>query len=192
MHVEDRHGLDELRRLARSAGSGRLRIRLQSVVLAKQGRTSVEIARTLDAGRRSVQAWIRRYNQAGIEGLAHRPGQGRRWRLSVSQRQCLCARLDAGAQERDGVCTLHGKDLQRILQQEFGLLYHLNGVYKMLHRLGYSCLMPRPQHRHADPLAQEAFKKNSLKNWRRSAPHTRKRRSKSGSKTKLVSASKAR
>jgi putative transposase len=192
MHVEDRHGLDELRRLARSEGNARMRIRLLSVVLAKQGRTSVEIAQTLDAGRRSVQTWIQRYNQEGIDGLAHRPGQGRPWRLSLAQRERLCVRLDDGVREDDGVCTLRGKDFQRILQQEFGQLYHLNGVYKLLHRLGYSCLMPRPQHRQADPLAQEAFKKNSPSNWRRSAPLIRRKRSKSGSKTRPVSVSRAR
>lgn len=192
MHVEDRHGLDELRRIARLEIMVRMRIRLQAVVLAKQGRTSVEIAQTLDAGRRSVQTWIERYNKEGIEGLAHRPGQGRPWRLSVAQREQLCARLDGGAQEDDGVCTLRGKDLQRILQREFGQLYHLNGVYKLLHRLGYSCLMPRPQHRHADPLAQEAFKKNSPSGWKISALLTRTKRSKSGSKTKPVLGSKAR
>lgn len=192
MHVKSRHGLDELRRIARSVASARMRIRLQAVVLAKQGHSSVEIARTLDAGRRSIQTWIQRYNQEGIEGLAHRPGQGRPWRLSVAQRKRLCARLDAGARDDDGVCTLRGKDLQRILREEFGQLYHLNGVYKLLHRLGYSCLMPRPQHRKSDPAAQEAFKKNSPSSWRRSAPPTRARRSKSGSRTRHGSDSKAR
>jgi len=192
MHVKGRHGLDELRRLARSESNARMRIRLQAVVLAKQGRSSVEIARTLDAGRRSVQTWIQRYNEEGIEGLAHRPGQGRPWRLTVAQRERLCARLDAGARDDDGVCTLRGKDLQRILQKEFGQLYHLNGVYKLLHRLGYSCLMPRPQHRKSDPAAQEAFKKNSPGSWRRSAPPTRARRSKSGSRTRRASDNKAR
>jgi len=191
MHVEDRHGLDELRRLARSAPKARMRLRLQAVVLARQGRTSMEIARAFDAGRRSVQEWIERYNKDGVEGLKHRPGQGRPWKLSVPERERLCARLESGPREDDSVCTLRGRDLQRILQKEFGKLYHLNGVYSLLHRLGYSSLMPRPQHRHADPLAQEAFKKNSRSGWKRSVPPIPKKRSKSGSKTKRGSVSRA-
>lgn len=55
MHVEDRHGLDELRREARSQTDARMRIRLQAIVLAKQGRTAEEIAEALDASRRPVQ-----------------------------------------------------------------------------------------------------------------------------------------
>jgi winged helix-turn-helix protein len=117
--------------------------------------------------------------------------QGRPWKLSVPERERLCARLESGPREDDSVCTLRGRDLQRILQKEFGKLYHLNGVYSLLHRLGYSSLMPRPQHRHADPLAQEAFKKNSRSGWKRSVPPIPKKRSKSGSKTKRGSVSRA-
>jgi len=70
-------------------------------------------------------------------------------------------RLDQGATAADGVCTLRGADVRRILEQEFGVLYALPSVYKLLHRLGYSSLAPRPRHKLADPVAQEAFKKSS-------------------------------
>jgi len=192
MHVEDRHGLDELRREARSQTDARMRIRLQAIVLAKQGRTAEEIAEALDASRRPVQEWVRRYNQGGVDGLRRRPGQGRREKLSLEQRERLCARLEAGPREEDEVCTLRGKNIQRLLQTEFGKLYHLNGVYALLHRLGYSCLMPRPRHPQADPQAQEAFKKKS---WRRSRPSGRNILTSAwrfGSRTKRGSASKAR
>ena len=192
MHVEDRHGLDELRREARAQTDARMLIRLQAIVLAKQGRTAEEIAEALDASRRPVQEWVRRYNQRGVDGLRRRSGQGRREKLSLEQRERLCARLEAGPREDDEVCTLRGKDIQRILQKEFGRLYHLNGVYALLHRLGYSCLMPRPRHQKADPRAQEAFKKKS---WQRSRPSRRNILTnawKSGSRTKRASASKAR
>ena len=192
MHVEDRHGLDELRREARAQRDARMRIRLQAVLLAKQGRTAEEIASALNASRRPVQEWVRRYNQSGMEGLRRRPGQGRREKLSVEERDRLCARIEAAPREEDEVCTLRGNDIQRILQKEFGKLYHLNGVYALLHRLGYSCLMPRPRHPKADPDAQEVFKKKS---WRKSKPPARlilRSGSRSGSRTKPASASRAR
>lgn len=192
MHVEDRHGLDELRRLARGAQNARMRIRLQAIVLARQGRTFQEIARILDAGSRSVQGWVKRYNQHGVDGLQHRPGQGRHGKLSAQDKERLCARIEAGPRKEESVCTLRGKDILSILQKEFGKLYHLNGVYRLLHRLGYSSLVPRPRHRQANPEAQEAFKKNSLRGWKRSAPHTPMKKSRSGSKTKHDSGNKAR
>jgi len=192
MRVEDRHGLDELRGLARAQRDGRMRIRVQAMVLAKQGRTAEEIASTLDVSRRPVQAWVRRYNESGVQGLRHRPGQGRRERLSSQDRERLVARIEAAAQPADQVCTLRGRDFQRILKEEFGKPYRLSSVYALLHRLGYSCLMPRPRHRKADPAAQEAFKKKSWVRSRRSAKPIPAGGWKSGSKTKRGSGNKAR
>ncbi len=192
MHVEDRHGLDELRREARSRNDARMRIRLQAIVLAKQGRTAEEIAAALDVSRRPVQEWVRRYNQSGMEGLRRRPGQGRQEKLSLEERDRLCTRIEAAPREVDEVCTLRGRDIQRILHKEFGKLYHLNSVYALLHRLGYSCLMPRPKHQKADPQAQEAFKKTSHLGSRASARLIRWSAWRSGSRTKRASVSKAR
>ncbi len=50
-------------------------------------------------------------------------------------------------------------DVQRILKQEFGKVRCLSAVYNLLHAIGYNDLMPRPQHKDADPVAQDAFKK---------------------------------
>jgi len=44
--------------------------------------------------------------------------------------------------------------------QRIRRFYRLSGVYALLHRLGYRCLMPRPRHPKADSQAQEAFKKS--------------------------------
>jgi transposase len=192
MHVEDRHGLDELRRLARSQSNARMRIRVQAIVLAKRGRTAEEIAAALGASRRPVQEWVRRYNQSGVDGLQRRPGQGRHQKLSAQERRRFVARIEAGPQPEDQACAFRGLDFQRILQQEFGKVYRLSGVYALLHRLGYSCLMPRPKHRKADPRAQEAFKKTSWRRSGRSAKHTPNNTWKSGCRMKRVSASKAR
>jgi transposase len=192
MHVEDRHGLDELRRLARREREAGLRVRMQAIVLAVQSRPSTEIARTLDVGTRSVQEWVRRYNQGGVEALRRRSGQGRPCWLSKEQRARLCDRIDAGAREQDQVCTLRGADIQRLIQGEFGKLYRLNGIYDLLHRLGYSCLMPRPKHRKSDPQAQSAFKKTSSSRWRPFVRPIPTSESKSGSKMKRASGNKER
>ena len=192
MHVEDRHGVDELRGEARSQKDARMRIRLQAVVLGRQGRTAEEIADLLDVSRRAVQKWVHRYNGLGVDGLRRRPGQGRREKLSLEEKDRLCSRIEAGPREDDEVCTLRGKDVQQIVKKEFCKLYRLSSVYALLHRLGYSCLMPRPRHRQADPQAQEAFKKTLQRRSRPSARRILRIASRSGSRTKPASASKAR
>lgn len=192
MHVDSRHGLDELRRLARTEREAGMRVRLQAIVLAMKSRPSTEVARTLDVGTRSVQEWVRRYNQGGVDALRRRSGQGRPCWLSRDQRARLCDRIDAGAKEQDEVCTLRGTDIQHLIQVEFGKLYQLNSIYDLLHRLGYSCLMPRPKHRKSDPEAQSAFKKTSLSRWKPSGRPIPISESKSGSRMKRASGNKER
>lgn len=46
----------------------------------------------------------------------------------------------------------------RILEEEFGVSYSLDGAYRVLHRLGYSSLRPRPRHEKKDLPRQAKFR----------------------------------
>jgi transposase len=159
MHVEARDKAAELRHWARTEKNAKLAQRLRLVAFAIEGHTSLNIGRWVDLSQRQVQHWVRCYNQGGVDGLKDQPGRGPKSMLAAAEVEQLKARIDAGPASEDGVCTLRGKDVQRILEEEFGKIRKLGAVYKLLHKLGYSSLAPRPQHRHADPAAQEAFKK---------------------------------
>jgi|TARA_B100000315_G_C14410808_1_gene510890 transposase len=161
MHVEPHHDLDELRRLDKSESQARRRLRLRTVILARQHKTAPQIVEALGLSRRTVQRIIERYNHQGLAVLDDRPGRGRKSRVSATAAARLRERLDAGPTESDGVCTFTGPAIAAILEREFGVLYSVNGVYELLHRLGYSWLTPRPRHEDADPQIQEAFKKTS-------------------------------
>jgi transposase len=162
MHVDLKEPLEELRRCYRREKSAKQARRLKAIILAAEQHTAEEIGRQVDLSPRQVQSWVRRYNREGMAGLADRRGRGPKPLLSAAEADQLRARLDAGPTPQDGVCTLRGRDVQRILAQEFGKLRKLGAVYKLLHQLGYASLAPRPQHRRADPAAQEAFKKSFL------------------------------
>lgn len=150
--------LDELKQRAKKEPKALLRDRYRAVVLAIEGREAAAIAEQLGRARRSVQDWCYAYRDGGIDALLPRKRKGRDPFLLRDQEEALRARLDAGATEADGVCTLRGRDVQRILEAEFGRVYSLNGAYDLLHRLGYSCLSPRPRHEKQDPKKQEEFK----------------------------------
>ena len=159
MHVEAHHSVEQLRQLAKAQKQARMRIRLQAVVLAREGKTAPQVAGALGAARRAVQEWVARYNRAGIDGLTEGAHTGKPLKLAKDRHEQLKARLDAGALPADRVCTLRAVDVKQILEREFNVVYSLKGVYKLLHRLGYSSLAPRPRHKLAGPAAQEAFKK---------------------------------
>ena len=172
MHVEAHEALDELKRQVKRQQHARERIRMQAVVLAREGRTAPQIAQALGAARRPVQRWIADYNRGGgIEALKDRPRSGKPPRLRRDDEQRLRDRLDAGPLPDDGVCSLRALDVQRILQREFNVVYSLKGTYKLLHRLGYSYLAPRPRHKKAaDQQTQDAFKKTLWLSSNRSEP----------------------
>jgi transposase len=167
------------------------RDRFRAVAMAIAGYEAEEIAESIDRSRRFVQHWVYAYRDGGIDAIAAKKQPGRPSRLTPEEAQKLVARLEAGPTKEDGVCTLRGLDVVKILEREFGKHYSLNGVYDLLHRLGFSSLSPRPRHRKNDPIAMEQFKKDAPLLSRVSATGTRIRKSKSGVRTKLASASKA-
>ena len=158
MHVEDNDPLDRLQEAARRYRNTRTWPRVQAVILARQGDTAPQIARALGVSRRAIQAWVAAYNRGGLEALPNRPHPGRAPLLSRDQEVRLLERIDAPPRPEDGVCELRGADIRRILEKEFEARYSQSGVYKLLHRLDYNDLMPRPQHPDSSPEAQEFFK----------------------------------
>jgi hypothetical protein len=95
--------------------------------------------------------------------------------------------------EVHGVVRWRRVDLRDELQRRFGVELHERSVGKVLTRLGYRRLSVRPRHPEADEDAQEAFKKTSpRRSPRNSRIGSMASRSKSGSRTKRGSASKAR
>ena len=161
MHVEDHLSLPALKQLVRAEQNVKLAKRMQMVVLAIEGYTAPAIARSLSSSRRVCQHWVQQYNAHGLQGLQDQVGRGKPPLLTSEEQVRLKQRLDGGPKPADGVCTLRGKDIQRILAEEFGKVRSLDTVYSLLHQLGYSSLVPRPQHRQADPEAQADFKKSS-------------------------------
>jgi transposase len=158
MHIEDHDTLDRLKEASRQDRNTRTWPRVQAVILAKQGDTASQIARALGFSRRAVQAWVAAYNRGGLGTLPDRPHPGRAPTLPHDQEGAFLERIDTPPRPEDGVWEWRGGDIRRLLEQQFGARYSLSGVYKLLHRLGYSDLMPRPQHPDADPEAQEFFK----------------------------------
>lgn len=164
MTVQPHLSTDQLLQAARSESRPKVARRIQAVAMAQQLLTSAKIAQLTGDDQRSIGRWVKRYNRGGLDALVDAPRSGRPPTLPRDQEQAFKDRIAAGPTEDDlaaGISVMHGKDYQRILENEFGKIYCLNGVYELLHRLGYSWLMPRPQHEKADPQAQEDFKKAS-------------------------------
>jgi transposase len=159
MHVNDHLTAERLRDLARAhARDHRSWVRYQAVALARDGRTAEAIGDVLGCRRRGVQLWVARYNAGGPDSLRERPHTGRPPRLSADGVARLKLRPAEPPRPEDGVCALRGADIRRILEHEFGVAPSLRGVSLLLDRIGYSSLVPRPQHKDADEEVQAIFK----------------------------------
>lgn len=163
MKIRERRPGDmaELTRRVKLGRFALLRDRYRAVLLALEGKTCPQIMEALGRSRRSVQDWVYCYRDGGIDALPDGKRTGRPAKLTREQEEQLRARLDTGASPGDGVCTLRGRDIVRILEAEFGVKHTLGSIYGVLDRLGYSCLRPRPRHEKADPTAVQQFKEQS-------------------------------
>ena len=160
MEIRERQpgDVDELTRRAAAERDALRRDRYRAVLMAVAGDEATGIAAALGRARRSVQAWAYAYRDGGVDAVQPARRKGREPKLPRGREAELMARLDAGPRPDDGVCTLRGKDVVRILEREFLVTYTLAGAYELLERLGYSCLAPRPRHEKGDAAEQQRFR----------------------------------
>ena len=161
MNIQLYHTSSELKQLFRKEKDALLSIRLRAVYLALMGKSAPEIAALLGYRRRTIQNWVYAYNKHGLEGLRDTPGRGLRCKLNADQLQWLRQHLEEGPPPESGLSVFHGKDIQQLIHKQFGVTYHLNSIYKLLHRLGYSYVSSRPEHPKGNRQARETFKKKS-------------------------------
>jgi transposase len=165
MNVNSYHTTEELRSLYRTEKNAKLAQRIHGVYLASKGLTCPEIMAITAAARRTIQQWVHKYNEQGIAGLRDKPRPGTPTKLPRKKEIKLQERIEAGPTKADGVSILNGPAIRRILEREFGVLYSKQGLYDLLHRLGYSCLCPRPQHENSNLQLQADFKKTLWRRW---------------------------
>ena len=187
-------GAGDLRREAARCRDARAARRMLALALVLEGSSREEAARAAGMDRQTLRDWVHRYNAEGLAGLRDRPRSGRRPRLTAGQEAELVTAVERGPDpDRDGVVRWRRVDLQALIEARFAVRLHERSVGEVLRRLGFARLSVRPRHPKADEAAQEAFKKASPSWWRERCPSTpAASRSRSGSRTRPASASRAR
>ena len=116
--------------------------RLQGVQLLKAGKLSqAEIARQLGVSRTAVTRWAQQL--AAGQSLRRRVAPGRPPKLTGAQQQTLRRLLKRGARAA-GFPTERwtlGR-IQRLIEREFGVTYHVHSLSDVLDTLGWSLQQP--------------------------------------------------
>jgi transposase len=99
------------------------------------------------------------FNAEGVASLRYDRHKGRIPHLTPEQESELAEAIRKGPPPEMKNEVWRGWALRQWAKDRFGVEYCESGIYRLLHRLGFSSLMPRPVHPDSDPAALEEFKK---------------------------------
>jgi len=152
----------KLRRLAAATKNANQSRRLLSIAAVLDGMNRTEAARIGGMDRQTLRDWVHRFNERGPDGLKDNWSKGNPPRLSPGQRAELAQIVETGPDRAvHGVVRWRRVDLQHVIAERFGVVYHERSVGKLLHQLGFSHLSARPRHPAQDERIMAEFKKTS-------------------------------
>ena len=150
----------ELRRLARAAKNVNQSRRLLSLAAVLDGMNRAQAARIGGMDRQTLRDWVHRFNAHGPDGLKDSWSKGNPPRLSADQQAELAQLVETGPDRVvHSVVRWRRVDLQRIIAERFGVVYHERTVGKILKQLGFSHISARRRHPAQDGQTIAAFKK---------------------------------
>lgn len=138
--------------------NGRMRVRLMALSHIKDGDNNAQVARNLHISRRSVNDWVKRFYENGLDGLKEKPRSGRPCALNESQLAQLSQYVRNNSIKENGG-RLKAETLATYITQEFKVDYSIFNVYRLLHQLGFSWITSRSRHPKQSEKIQEDFKK---------------------------------
>jgi len=152
----------ELRRLAKGSRDSKQSRRLLSLGAVLDGMSREDAARVGGMDRQTLRDWVHRFNEAGPDGLKDAWNGGPQPRLSAAQKAELAGIVETGPDPAvDGVVRWRRIDLQKLIEDRFGVAYHERYVGTLLKELGFSHISARPRHPGQDGEIVEAYKKTS-------------------------------
>jgi transposase len=147
---------DEIRRSEES----RYDHRLHGVLLVAQGMTCPEVSRLLGDAPRSVEYWVRRFEERGLAGLVEGQRSGRPRRLSGAQLREVDRALRQTPRDLGLTGTLwDGKTLSAWIEHRFQVRLGVRQCQRLFRQRGFRLRKPRPMIAHADLERQKTHKK---------------------------------
>jgi len=151
---------DEIRR----SQEARYDHRLHAVLLVAQGVTCPEAAALLGDAPRTVQYWVRRFEEEGFAGLADADRPGRPKKLSEQQLSEVGKALRGSPRDFGlRVNIWDGKTLSVFIKQQYKVEMGVRQCQRLFRQLGFRLRKPRPLIAKADPGQQAEHKKNSAR-----------------------------
>ena len=156
------YSAEQLRQLAARSKHANQSRRLLSLAAVADGMSREEAARIGGMDRQTLRDWVHRFNADGPAGLKDIRTKGKPCRLSPGQLAAFAEIVETGPDRaKDGVVRWRRIDLQRVIEQRFGVAYHPRTIGKLLHALDFSHISARPRAPGQKAETIAAFKKTS-------------------------------
>jgi len=134
--------------------------RLHGVLLVASGASCIEVGRTLGEDPRTIQRWVKRFEQHGFAGLRDGERPGRPRALDARQWDRLARELRQDPRDFGHEQTLwDGRLLGLHLKQRYGVALGVRQCQRIFRQMGFRLRKPRPQVAQSDPVAVARFKK---------------------------------
>jgi transposase len=138
--------------------------RLDLLLLISSGEKVSHLSKVYGISPVTMQRWVHRFNEEGIDGLRDQAKKGRPRRLTDEQKSMLKRELmdnPISMGYRQG--HWDGKLLSFHLMKKYKVSYKVRRCQMLFHELGFSLQRPRKMPVGGDPEKRKAFKKNSKK-----------------------------
>ena len=141
-----------------TAGELEVRRRIAARLLCR-GVGIREVSRLVGASSSSVKRWKDALDAGGFDALRPKPSAGREAYLSEADREALLEILEQGP-------VVAGYDTEQwtcprvceVIEYHFGVQYHVDHVWRVLHALGWTCQKPEQRARERNEAAIEQWR----------------------------------
>lgn len=141
---------EALKKVGRDSKAGH---RLQAIVSAKvHGITAV--AQIYDITRATLMSWIRNFEKGSIPGLSIKAGRGRKSKIAPEIQKEIREMIIANP----NITIDH---LKLKITEKYRIDIGRSTVHRLMKKLSFSYITPRPRHYKSDKSLQEDFKKKS-------------------------------
>ena len=141
---------ESLKKLGRSGEAGR---RLQAIISAKTMGIS-RVAGAFGITRMTLMAWIRNFEADATKGLTIKAGRGRKRMLSNEKEDDIRSLIQANP-------NITIDELKQKIHEKYALTLSRSTVHRLMKKLSFSYITPRPRHYKSKDSLKEEFKKKS-------------------------------
>lgn len=121
------------------------------LLLGEEKLSQPDVARFCDSPTRTIRSWVKSFKELGAIGLVAKPRPGAKPKLTTSQLETLQGIVRANPEQyglETGIWT--APLVRTVIKKEFGVIYDVSQVRRILHKLGFSIQYPRESLSKAD------------------------------------------